>query len=85
MLLKVNLFHVSFNDLLRNYVVKKYPDMLEVANIIKDGSDAMNEFEERYKPKTNTKIEPGSVDELILKDQVKHYIFRRRNIENNRI
>ena len=43
----------------------------------------MNEFEEIYKPGAKTKIEPGSVDKLIFKEQVKDYILRRRNIENN--
>ena len=72
-----------FKDLLSNYVVKKYPNTLAVANNIKDGSNPMNEFKEMCKPEAKTKIELGSVDELILKEQMKDYIVRSMNIENN--
>ena len=57
--------------------------MLEAANSVKDGSDPMSEFEDRYNPEAKKKIKPVSIDELILKEKVKEYIIRRRNIENN--
>ena len=57
--------------------------MLEVANSIKDERNPMSEFEERYKPESKTKIEPGSVEKLILKDKVKDHIIRKISIENN--
>jgi len=75
--------YTRFKELMAVYVVKNYRDTVEIAVAIRNGNDPLAEFDVNFKPDPYLKVQAGTVDELILRETVKDYLQRRRNIESN--
>ena len=74
----------KFKDLLTNYIVKTMPDSTEIINSLTDGSDPVGAFEKKNAALlTGNAPQPGTIADMVLKEEIKSYVARKRNITAN--
>ena len=66
----------KFQELMITYAVKKYTEAAstEISEAIRDLKDPVNLYVTNKMPKIDAKIEKGSVEEMILKEEVREFV-----------
>ena len=71
----------KFQELLITYVIKKYSEAAttEISEAIRELKNPVELYVDRKMPKMDTKIESGSIEEMILKEEIREYV-RTKNL-----
>ena len=67
----------KFKDMLGIYIVKNFKESVYVINALKEGTDPIIQFNKDNRPADPTTAPAhGSIEEMILKEEVKEYVMR---------
>ena len=78
---KARVGYNKFRDLLKTYIAKHFKDAAKIASAVETLKNPVSVFDKIHTPKNPAKQpKPGSVEELILKEEAKELVSRRRAV-----